>query len=494
MALAPFAPNAADLSRIRSADSKLVGEAFNQKILLSSQNEDVLGQFEGNEGGNAPFCVKTDLSKGGADTVHLTTVASLGGSGRRGDQVLEGFEEPPRAGTYKVKLDQVRHGVAHTRLIKSLMSAGKSVEEVYSALTGKWFGLKKQNDMLMCLRHSAIGANTIYPNYRTSVDDLYSSDVMSTATISNAAAVLSGRGGVPAKVYKSDSGATVESYLFLGSTLGLNSLKGNNDYKAAAINAQPRDVKKNTTFRGGFVDWDGHSIYHWNVKDEVTYGPQGAPILAKATVGDPVTAGTGALTLYGSGITQALLGDDAALYEPFQWFPGYRYAFTSNSTDLMPSDSNYYYFVIYDPADGKYCIYQYQGSTGNNGYRLLTTARLAAAASGQAVTTLCGEAWDSNKHKEAFGTGCIVVPVNAKRVRYTEIYVLGASTAVRAYGDTPMEHIWKDRDYGERRGLSIRSIYGQAAALETDGQPHNYVKIVCAVDDPVVRLPAVLPA
>lgn len=482
-----------DMPGVRSADSKLVGELWDKAVILQSNTENVLGQFEGPEGSGKAVCVKTNLKAGAGDTVHFTVHKSLGGSATRGDAKLEGNEELPQAATYKCRVDQVRHAVGYTNLIEHLMAAGHSLESAYAKLCGEHFGLTKQEDGLMCLIQGANFHNTVRAGGRSSTDALTKDDVMTTDLIADTGAVLSSRGGKPANVSKSNSGATIEGFTLFGSDIFLRPLKSDDSYLTAVSHAGERG-DKNVLFRGGYVQWDGHFIYPWHVKDADTYGPIGAPVQAKGLLGNPVVAENTLPVITGSGETIAnlaaknLASNGVSYYEPFKFFKGYPYKFLSH--DTPSSDSNTYYFIIWNisgPDAGKYGVYSYTGSA-NTGHAITTSKRLRAAASGDAVTTLAGQTWDGNIHTDAHPTGSIIIQVNSGCVPFGYGFMLGANSLVCAYGNTPMTRIKERGDYGERKGMGYKSIYGQAVAKDTTGNPRNYMLIEAAISYPGINI------
>jgi N4-gp56 family major capsid protein len=484
---------AVDMPGIRAADSKLVGEVWEAAVLLQSQTEDVLGQMEGPENSGKPVCVKRALNKGRGDTVNFTVAKALGGSVRRGDAVLEGFEEKAQKATYNVKIDQIRHAVGYTELITDLMAAGHSLESAYATLLGQHFGRTKQEDALMSFRRYATFLNTVRPNNKATRAAITASDVFSTDLISDAAAAMSTRAAAPANVSKAKSKAKVEGFIFFGPDDLLRPLKADDAYLSALSHAGVRG-DENLLFKGGYAQWDAHYIYHWLVKDHDTLGPIGSPLGAKALLGDAVTGANTAPVIQGSGTTIAALTaldlakDGASYFEPFKFFEGYAYKLLSHET--LTADSGVHYFIIYNVSGadaGKYGVYSYVGSA-NTGDKITVTNRLRAAASGAAVDELAGQAWNAAVHTDAHPTGSLIIQVNEQCVPYGYGLGLGANALVRAYGTIPMKRIVNRRDYDERKGMGYKSIYGQKPALDTTGQPRNYVLVQAAISYPGVRL------
>jgi hypothetical protein len=51
-----------------------------------------------------------------------------------------------------------------------------------------------------------------------------------------------------------------------------------------------------------------------------------------------------------------------------------------------------------------------------------------------------------------------------------------------------MRRIRDLRDFGERKGMGYKSIYGQKPALDTELNPRGYVRIRCAVEHQGVNI------
>jgi len=480
--------NTFTVANARSADANTVGQVWASAVIRQSRLSDALSEMEGGERSQRPILVKQELKAGRGEKVHYSLAKVLGGSARRGTDALEGYEEKPALGTFYVTVDQVRHGIGWSDLITHLLGCGYSLEQAFGILCAEHFGRLKQNDALMSFRRYNTALNTIRPNGRTTLDTITQNDTIDTTTIGEAASMLATLGGQPANLSKSKAGAEVWGYTLFAPDQFLRPLKADSDYKEALRHAATKG-DKNILFSGGYADWDGHIIKHWYQPDMDTYGPIGSPLLPKAKLGYAITGGTSAIDVKAPGTLLNDTGNGIYYYHPFQFFKGYSYKLLSH--DAPDADTNTYYFVVYNitGADaGKYGVYSYVGSSGNLGYQIGITNRLASSASGAAVTTLAGQTWDGGVHTDAHPVGSLIIPVNALCVPYGWGLMLGAGALLRCYGSVPMRAIKMDRDYGEKRGSGYRAIYGQKPAVDTSGQPVGYVLVEGAVDHQGVTL------
>jgi hypothetical protein len=283
--------------------------------------------------------------------------------------------------------------------------------------------------------------------------------------------------------------APILSFILFAPDPVLASLRGDDDYINAQLHAADRGAQ-NTLFRGGYVPWNGMSVFHWDQGDADTDGAIGSPFLPRALLGDAIEAGTTAIDITGSGRTIDDLGEEATYFKPFIWFPGAEYEFLSYVSAARTDGNGPHYLAIYNVtgADaGKYGVYEY--TTGNDGNKITITKRLAPVATGGvAVDTLAGKTWDAAKHTQDHPTGSIIVPVTDDCLTFGRGVGMGEMALCSAFGSVPMAPIKDQDDYGELKGMGLRSIYGQNAAQDTQGNPRNYVLFEAVCNQPGVLL------
>jgi hypothetical protein len=268
--------------------------------------------------------------------------------------------------------------------------------------------------------------------------------------------------------------------MFLATEDSLTSLSNSSTWLQAQQYANQRG-NENILFKGGFTRWNGHTIVHHKVIDADTPGPIGSPLLPKAYLGTAITQGTGTFAITGGG---AVTNTN---YNFFEMFLGAPYVYLE-SDSTTSTDATTYYALVVDVSTankGKWCLYSYAGSA-NNANQITITQRLAAAASGAAVTTLGGVTWNAAKNTEAFPTGSIVIQANANGVPLGYSLCLGKGSGLRAYGSIRHELIQNKTDYGHQLGWAYQSIYGQQVRMDsgaTTGSPapRGYVLIEHAV-------------
>jgi len=468
-----------------AAGSKLIGEAFSRLLMVSATTKSVHGQLTGTEGSRLPFLKKTELSAGRAQIVNFSVSANAGHMPRRGTEVLQGFEERVRMASYGVKVDIVRHAIGLNAKVKHFLAAGLSLEEAYQEVLSSHLARFQETDMKMALRNRATAANTVRPNNKASEDELCTADVLNTSLLGEALGNLTMLGAKEISASKSKAGAEVLRFLIMGTVNGLNTLKTQTGYLQAQQYAGQRG-DENSLFAGGFTDWDGMAIFAQNIVDPDADGPIGDPYEPRALLGEAIAPATTDATIKGGGLIGPATG---GMY--FRWFKGYDYLWTQDQ--VAAPDSGTYYLIVYNTtgADrGKFGVYSYVG-TENDGQQIVTTARLAAAASGTAVTTLAGQTWDSDIHTATHPAGSLIVQVNARCVPTCKIEALGVGAGLMAYGSVPMRMIEQVQDYGADKGMGYESIYGCGVASDTNGQPRNYSQIEVAYKVPGITLPVI---
>jgi hypothetical protein len=476
------------LSQYRAMNSALIGQAFSDLLEVSKSNSNILSELQGGVGSKKPFVIKTELTKGAKDTVNFPVAASLGAQARMGTNQAVGYEEQLIQGSWSVRIDNKRVVVGWSDIVAQVATTGKDWKEVYAELCGTRMGQIEQEDMLMILKKRRQNRNIIRPNDQGSLNDLTSADLMDTPTITRAAGLLKSFGAEPAMVGRSRSKRPIQKYILFGADAFLRPIKSETAYLQAVSQGDVRG-DDNATFDGDYQTWDGHFIKNWDIVDHDNPGPIGSTILPKAILGDPIVEATTTFTVYGGGRTQASLGDQAAIYAPFQFFPGYLYL--NYQEESLSADTNTYYFVVYDPADGYWCVYSYVGSAGNSGQGIAITNRLDSSASGVSVTTLAGWEWDGTQNKTAFPTGSYIFPVNSQCVPFGYAYMWGADVGGKAYGTYQNRRIMNKTDYDNALGFGIQTIYGVDARLDTLGFPRGFVSIEAAVQHEGVTMPVI---
>lgn len=517
MALVALTPFVETLSSLRTAVPKAIGEIFTAMVMLGAQQKDILSQFEGNEGSNAPIVLKNELKGGRADTVNFPTSGELGGKGRIGDEALEGYEVNPITGNFNLQLDAHSQATGFTWLNKAMRVDGASRETTLAKRIKHWWGTKKQNDGLMALRNKATSLNTFRPDGK-SRDQLTSNDVVSTAFLDDAKGFASSLGVAAMEVVVDSTKSEIWGNLVLGPNDGLRSLNGDTAYRNTAFYGQERG-DKNTLIRGGLKKWNGDNFFHFDTPMELHDGCIQTPLNPKVRIVDAsVTSdgaagagsthlrltGTAAITLYGGYRTQAILGDQASLYDPFAHMPGYDYPFLSFQ-DATPDSASRYGWLV-DTSNKRIAFVRYVGST-NNGQRIQITKWTSATASADTVTAFRyiagvnaiddGTGLDSTATTGyTFGTeftlgSTFLVPANKWGTALLWTLYLGKGSLLRAYGIEPMHMLDNERDYKRRKGIGVEGIYGQNTPKDAANRTTSYLLLEHAGDLPGIDLPDV---
>lgn len=487
----------------RTQNSKLIGEAFQARLELSATNSNILAHLQGREGSGKPFIIKNDLAKGAMEKVNINVGTTLGQAGRRGTQQAVNFEEPLLHGSWSVQIDSLRVVVGWNEITAAVAATGQSWRTVYADLCGTRVGQIEQEDMLMRFRQRSSLANTIRPGFKTGLHALRYDDVIDMETLRRASSRCGMRGGKPASLGMSRSGMPIKKFVTLGSGVALAPLNTDPQYQAGLQHAEV-DGAGNPLWTGDIPNIAGTAIKHWDLVDHDNPGPIGSSIEARAVLGDcsihnsttatgaalDFTTGTTAYRLWGGGRTQAALGNAAAIYKPFCYFYGNDYEFGQTLT--FGTDTTDQYCVIVDPADGKWTLIAYDGSTGigGNGQYLNTLKRFGASTSGQVYddlgdltgdTALNGIEWDSAVNKETFPLGSYIFQCNNRVVPVGDIWTFGSSAGAKCYGREKNKPIQQEDDYGALVGKGIHSIYGVDCAQDTQGAYRGFVRVQVAL-------------
>lgn len=480
--------------------SKLIAEAFDAMLEVGASNSNILGQLQGAAGEGKPFVIKNDLTKGRMETVNFNVGAVLGHAGRRGTETLVNYEEALNHNTWSVTLDTLRVAVAWNDIVRISASTGASWKETYPELLGDLVGRIEQEDMLVRFRMRASARNTVRPGSRTTLDTLRYDDTLDTQTLGKAISLAVTNGIEPASIGKSTGGMDFSKLIALGASQAFESLWQDSQFTSALQHAHV-DGTSNPYWTGDLPTWRGTVLKAWEIKAMDTPGSIMSSIMPQAVLGDAITSATTAFTLYGGGITQATLSTQNTLYKPFELFYGADKRF--GQTLSVGSDSATYYFVVLDPADGKWNLYSYVGTGINsNGFTITVAARLHSSTTGVAYTTIKDDGfggsgttlwtYDATYNKVTFPTGSLIVQVNNRIVPVTDTYIFGKNAGGKAYGNVKNRPIKEMGDYGALNGMGVQTMYGCDLKKDTQGLYHRgFVRIQSAYELAGFALPQI---
>lgn len=427
------------------------------------QNE-WLSQFQGAEGSDMPIIEKTDLTKGGGQTINFTVESELVGDGKKGAAVLIGNEEKLNRYTYSCVVDWQRHAVATDSRTASFTAAKRKLG--FNKLVSRWCARHKQWEALLsyikkgAFSTSGIANNLFYSGGGAADADLTTSNGLDTGVFDLARYKLISLGAKAAQTSKDDSYDAPFFHMWATSR-ALRNLNNDSAWNNANLMARPREGsanEKNPLWTGCFSGktYNGIIPYEYMLPDHdnAANGAIGCPLepralLRAALTDDSVTA----LTVGGSS------GSSTPLY--LRDFPGYDYLFTADQT--AAADSGTYYFKIINlPGStqaGKYEVCSYTGSANN----------------GKTISTIVRNVLSNSQTTVVHDANSLVVPCTATGVEYGHVIITGAMSLLRAYGEF-RERLTSDKqDYGFVNGVGVESIFGQTPAQRTDGRYPGYV-------------------
>lgn len=494
--------NASTVANLVALDAKAQEELWVKRVLMGADQENVFSDnMIGAPGSGKPFIRYDDLTKVDGNTINVPTLAPLGGPGTQGEGDRIGNEEKLRIGSFPVKIGRQWFGVGITDVAQEETVIGSQFDNVVNMLLRQRLGRKKSEDMMMTLKQAASASNTTRPNFKSTREQLRTADVPSTVTITKSGLQLSGLGGIPAKLGKSKTGAQVERYVFFGNQYALAPLASETAYLQALQYAQERG-DNNPLFKGDFVDWNGHGIYRWYIRDHEAYGPTGSVILPRAFLGVAITAATTAQDIQGGGdATGAALSPAPNYFEAFSNAP---WTYTNGNTVTADITTDRYVLImnLSGPNAGKVGFYNYQV---NNGNKLTMLKRLRAAASGIAYTTVGNVTWDTAPWvaagsgsfaglTDAHPVGSLIIETNSYGVPFGGSFMLGEMAGICGHGSLKGRNAMgarteEHRNHGMDHGIGIETVFGSAATKRSDGKTPNYVYVEHTV--PIDGLPTV---
>ena len=214
-------------------------------------------RFSGPEGSGMPVIKKTELLTKAGQTINISQMANLTGSGVSGESTLRGNEEQMVLRQVQVSPEWYRHAVAATR--KAERQINQEFRGKAQGLLSYWMAQQQDDSMWTCARgagsvgfESAILAR-LYAS-GASIDELSSTDTFSVAMIRRAAATLAGKNIDKIRVAGMPAG---EGYfLMFIHPFQAYDLKSDTEWINGHQNASERG-KDNPLFTGALGEIDG---------------------------------------------------------------------------------------------------------------------------------------------------------------------------------------------------------------------------------------------
>lgn len=489
-----------------SADTQEVG--WQKAIVLGTRGR--TNPFHGLLGGingMKPITEVMDFRALAGQQIVVTLDRPLGGAGTQGPASLTrlvGREENVRHATYRCTVGLMAHAVAGEQIVQSETVIGRDWDNRQRRKLTEWFAWKQGDDIQFEMMVKAHARNTVYPNNKTSVDDLGTNDYLNLATVTRTKSILNANQAGPFDISKSGSGAEILTYLIMGPSKAFEGMAGSNAYQQLLANADARG-DNNKLFKGGLPKYNGTQLFDWAVEDGTQVGPLAAPCAPVAYLGADIPANTTTTPSQIKGGGNAI---NAALTDPlfFQYFENSQYIGhegIKRAADV--TTVRYLAIQIITGADtGKIALFSYKV---NNGNQITMFERIGSGASGSIVTTLTGSSitYDTGAWTAAAGAngfkgistgiipaGSIIYQINAKGTPYVRSYGLGRNAIISGWGalaanqgygsggGSPGQRLLETQDMGRLYSLGWQQVFGTTATSDANGMVNAYSMIFSA--------------
>ncbi|MDP1581213.1 MAG: DUF4043 family protein [Candidatus Didemnitutus sp.] len=476
-----------------AANADIRATVWSRKVLKTVDEKSVFKNFRGGEGSKMPVVNKQDLSAGQAQDVVFTLVSAIRGQGVRGEQELKTKTAKIKPHTFRVRVDLMRHAISWTQILKKLRMGG-TVDQITSDLMGDWYTRKYDDDIQIRLRNHALlvapGTNLLRVtngHSGTTRDQLRSTDTLTPSFIDNGKSTLLSMGASELGMETDQMGATIPKYLFFGPETFLSPLRSNSSYLQGMQYGALRG-EGNPLFTGKYPLWNNNVIYPHNIKQDDADGRQGSPFAPVAYLGTAI-ADTTPTTVTGGGTTDAA-GDS----DYFAYFPGYSWFITENES--LPSDSNDYYFMIYNHrTDKKYEIVKYTAAGVH------ADAKQIASVTRGSATQTGGTNGGGNVTAQAAGrfslahpSGAIIIPCTREGVPINWAMHTGGEALFYATGSedarpivhTDDFHVVGKPDDAHLKAFGLQGIRGMSVFTDRRALAKNFVIVEGAATVPGV--------
>jgi hypothetical protein len=476
---------------LAAMEPNAVRKLWQAGVDIMEQSTDFFTPMEG--GGSALIHTITDTSKGKGQSISFTTRSGFYDEPHMGEELFEtqdDFEEI-LIDEHDLSVDWIRHATRISERAEEVMGMRGEIESGDNEELGKWLGRLKTEQMFMCLMHKVNAENVVYAGGKT-LDTLVSADALAWDEIVALGTQMKTKGGLPAYVGNTVNGNKLFKNLVVATTDALYSLETDTDYKQV-LRETINEANAKLLFDGGYANVRGHVVKEYTPIDHDGEGAIGSPLNPLARLGVAITAGTGALTVYGGGNATSAAKTKKKY---FKYFPGYAYRFTV--ADVLAPESETRYFLVVNPPNAatdpnKIGMYSY--TTGNDGNKIALTGRLGSSAGGIRVTTLGSVEWNTgvwaNKHTDVHPANAIIVPCNAKGVPVGSSLMLGRRAARRGYGKYRNLRTQETKEGGFITDRFITSVFGQGVRKDRQGRVPGVMVLKHAIQYAGLPIPAV---
>ncbi len=470
----------------------------------------------GTLGSGKPFINHPDTTVVAGQVIVIPVYAALGGPGIYGGNVIVGNEEQLNQNSFRLQIGLfTQNPVSITNQAWAESIPGEKWPSMVRDLLKKRLGKKLSDDKMMTLVTSAnANFNIVYPNNRSSVDQLLSADRFQTSLIIDAAGRAKDIGAIPCNLQKPSmqlagvDAPPIMRYIIFSTEANNRAIWNDQDYQDAIEQGAVRGTDISNLFTGEYAQWNGHVIYSWQNIQHDAYASIGSALQPEALLGSAILARTSSTVLPGgvtSGATGGVLGGGTAtaatwsfggqVPQYFEFFDNYTWTFTNGLTGTIRTGTRFFAIVNGSGADvGKISFFSF---TTNNGNQLSGLKRLGSVASVDYATTVGDVTWNSGAWTTAASgsfagvwdglipIGSKIYETNSKGVPIGAGFVLGEMAGVCGYGrlidqktkafKTMASFVEYDAPYGQSTGIGIQISHGTAAFKRVDTNTPNYV-------------------
>jgi hypothetical protein len=468
--------NATTAAELVAANPKVREELWVRSILMGAdhlyQENPFADNFTGPAESRKPVVTITDTEKVEGNTVNVPTIAGFGGPGVAGEGNRIGSEQKIKTGNFPVKIGRFWFGVGFTAISRDETVIGGRLDTVIKQGLKLLHAKKRSDDNLMRLIQATTtvkGArNLIFPDGVGSRADIVGEFVFDTASITKIGDLMPSIGAIPMNITKDPTGSPVEKFTIFATHRALRPLQNEPTYVDAVQNGQVRG-DSNNNFTGEFVDWLGHGLYRWYMKDHSNKGPVGSPLEPRALLGAAITGATTGTIIQGGGWNYDAADSPAPQY--FEFFSNAPYTFYNGDTIAAVTNVTRWLQII--NPDGTYGTFPYQVNDGNK--ITLSGGALAVGAAGKRTTNFVQNAVvvECNAAGQAFGR---ILGLGAQALACGTGSINGSKSSPQM-GTRTEEH----RNHNMDHAIGAEGVWGNQVVARHDGTFPGFVVMETAL-------------
>jgi len=439
---------------IAAAGSNAQAQAWSADVVYGAQQKSMFSRvFHDGVLSKKPIRPKLDLKNLHGQVVNIKSKAPLGSSpgvqGSGNNRVAQGEQEKFAMWQLQIGIQWQGKRWNNLSAAQTMLGIGKPLDNEARGEISDLFSLVQSRTIEASFQQRKSARTTLYPNGKTTVEGLRSSDTFTFNTMQQISDRMANNMAKPVALAMPKAAGCKEpirGYYVIAPAPLVRDMESSSDYQTLMANAQVRG-SDNTLFYGGFPLIGGSMLDRYQIESDDSDGPKGTLGAPHAYLGAALAkaiANDGSANIMRGGGSAAAVTRSAAAPSPFLFFQLFPNAqFQTFEVEKIAAVTTPAYCLAQNSTTGLWRLYSYTTNDGNKltltgalikstssesgGIDLKTVGSVTAAASGTGV-------WTDAYIGETNLIGDIVHPCNSYGQCYVSGYALADEAMWSCYG------------------------------------------------------------